>query len=210
MDALAAVPAVVPKALDNGPQRPQPRAERRAAGMVLEADEGGGPPRVELAAQHDVADHARLAGDRFQVDQADAAHLVTMVAAVDVAEQLVPPAYANHHRPLAHRRPQIGLPRKQVGNDEALVPVLAAAEVVDVGRRQGIAGAAGQEVEADAAPAATPVEHGHVAPVGIDVQMLRIEMADAELHCPSQYGRTTPRDSSFPRRSSMAVYVASR
>ena len=54
-------------------------------------------------------------------------------------------------------------------------------------------------------PAARP-QHGDVAAIGVDVQVLGIEMADPQAgHAASQYGRTTPRRVSTARSSSIAV-----
>ena len=73
----------------------------------------------------------------------------------------------------------------------------------------------GRYVELDAAPGRAPLEHGDVAAVGVDVQVVGIEVADDDLRrlltpaLASQYGRTSPRSAAIARSASIAVYVGS-
>jgi hypothetical protein len=55
-------------------------------------------------------------------------------------------------------------------------------------------------------PRRTPCEHRDVPAVGVDVQVVGVEMADADLHAAcSQYGRANPRSVTIRRSSSIAV-----
>ena len=66
--------------------------------MVLEAGDRRPHPRLELALDQDVADHAPLAGDRVERQEADAGHLLAVAAAVAAAEQLVAAADGEQRR----------------------------------------------------------------------------------------------------------------
>jgi len=178
--------------------------------MVLEPDQRSPPAGLQLAAQHHVADHPRRPRRGLEIDQADSRHLVALVTAVDVAQQLIAAAHAEHGRTAGDRCRQVAGPQQQVRGDQPLVAVLAAAQVVEVGVGERIAGPAAVDPARDAPPLAAVREHRHVAPVGVDVQVLGVQVADSKLHAASQYGRTRPRSSSSLRRSSMAVYVARR
>ena len=61
-------------------------------------------------------------------------------------------------------------------------PVLTAADVVEIRVRQRVADADADDLEGDAAPPAAVLEHGDIAAVGVDVQVFRIQVADADLH----------------------------
>src|SRR3954447_5710880 len=103
-----------------------------AAGVVLEAGERAslaGPAAVE---QH-VSDHAPVAGDRVQRQQADARQLRAGALAVEAAEQLVAAADGEEGGAggdgVAQRRALAG----EVGRDERLLAILPAADIEEVG-----------------------------------------------------------------------------
>ena len=85
-----------------------------------------------VAVEQDVADHAPLAGDRVQRQQADPRLLLAGDVAVEAAEQLVAAADGEERRAgldrLAERRRLAG----EVVRDERLLAVLAAADVEEV------------------------------------------------------------------------------
>jgi hypothetical protein len=61
-------------------------------------------------------------------------------------------------------------------------------------------------LELQAARSGAAGEDGHVPAVGIDVQVVRVEMADADPHAArSQYCGTLPRRASTRRSASIAV-----
>src|SRR5689334_20943646 len=187
MDALAAVAAVVAVAVEHAAERAHALAEPGAAGVVLEPDDRHGLARTQLAVDRDVADHARRPRLGDEVDQARAADLVALVAAVVVPEHLVAAAHRQHPGAVGDGRPQPAGPADQVVLDQELVAVLAAADVVEVGLRQWVARAAPDGREVDPAPLAPRPQDGDVAAVGVDVQMLRVEVADAQVgHAASQ------------------------
>src|SRR5206468_1072731 len=85
---------------------------------------------------------------------------------VGVPEQLVAAAHAEHHGPARRRRVQrLALALDQVLRTQALVAVLAAAEVEQVMpiRVQRISQAAGGKLEAEAAPMAEALQLDHAA-----------------------------------------------
>jgi hypothetical protein len=175
--------------------------------VVLEADQRAAIARVELALEHDVSDHPHAAGLGHEVDQADAGHLGALVAAVAVPQQLVAPAHGQHARAVGNRRCKVGCVAGEIARDQHLIAVLTPAEVIEVGAGEGVTHAHRHHLEWDAAPSAAAVEHSDVAAVSVDIQVLGVEMADRDpAHAASsQKGRTSPRCSSRPRSSSIAV-----
>ena len=91
---------------------------------------------------------------------------------VAVAEQLVAAADAEHERAAVGGGVQrLALGLDEVQRAQALVAVLAAAEVEEVVRVgvDALAEPGGGDAEADPAPGAAPLEHEQVAAVGVDV-----------------------------------------
>src|SRR5204863_290047 len=104
-----------------------------APGVVLEADQRVAIAGIELAFEHDVADHASGPGHGRQVEQADAGHLGALMAAVAVAQQLVAAAHGQHADAVRDRRREVGGVAAEVAGDQHLVAILAAA-----GRGSGV------------------------------------------------------------------------
>ena len=135
--------------------------------------------------------------------------LGAVAVAVEAAEQLV--AAADREDGRAARRPPRARRRAFAARstrDERLLAVLAAADVEQVvrARPQRVAHRDRLDVELVPAPGRAPREHRDVAAVGVDVQVVRIEVPDADLHAArSQYGRTWPRSPMILRSASIAV-----
>jgi hypothetical protein len=72
----------------------------------------------------------------------------------------------------------------EVGCDHRLLPVLASAHVHEVVRRRIETVADGERVDAQLVTARrqAPLEDGDVAAVGVDVEVLGVEVADADDH----------------------------
>src|SRR5215203_6047471 len=89
------------------------------------------------------------------------------------------------------------------------LPILSSSDVEEIVlvRTHRVAETDRPIVQLDAAPGSAPLEHGHVAAVGVDVEVVRIQMTENELQAASQYGLTSPRSDAIRRRASMAVYV---
>ena len=151
--------------------------------MVLEPDER---PRAiaEVALEQHVPDHARRARVRLEVEQAEAAQLVAVVAAVDVAEQLVAAAHGEQRRAVRDRACELGAVALQVVGDQQLVAILAAAEQeeVDLGGVELLRRTQRALHELDPAPCAALAQHEHVPAVGVDREVLGVELAEDELH----------------------------
>src|SRR5439155_15077502 len=109
--------------------------------------------------------------------------------------------------PVDRRADRLALGR-EIRSDQRLFTILAASDVEQVVRTGGepVADADPLELERQTTPARTGREHGDVAPVGVDVQVLGVEMPDPDLHAArSQYGRTKPRRETILRSPSIAV-----
>src|SRR5262249_17252224 len=206
--ALVAALAVVPEAGDDASERFCAVLEHGPPGMVLETGERPLDPGLQLAREQDVADHPPLAGDGVERQQADARQLVAALVAVEPPEQLVAAADGEGGRARGDR----GLQRRAKGGerrgDQLLLAILAAADVEEV-VLAGLNDAARAErphLELVAAPGGTTSEDGDVRAVGVDVQVVREQVADDDLHAAcSQYGRTKPRRETSSRSASIAV-----
>ncbi len=130
-----------------------------------------------------------------------------MAAEVAAAEQLVAATDREQCRAVRDRLLQRRPLGDEVGRDQRLLAVLAAADVVEVvlAGTHLVAERQRRDVELVAAQRGAPRQHGDVAAVGVDVQVLRIEMPDADPHVRSQYGFAQPRAATIRCSSSMAV-----
>ena len=116
--------------------------EVRASRVVLEAGECSARA-VEVAVEEDVADHAALARDRVQREEADAGQLLAVGEAIEPAEELVAAADREHRCTALDRSRQLIALRCEVARDQRLLAVLAAADVQQIVRT-------GLELAADA------------------------------------------------------------
>src|SRR5581483_4594486 len=179
--ALVARHAVVAEASEHAAERLGARVEIGAAGVVLEAGEGAAGP---VAGEEHVADHAPVAGDRLQRQQADPRQLDAGPIAIEATEELVAAADGKDGGAGGDRLVQrLGL-RREVERYERLLAILAAADVeeVDLSDRYSLADRDRAHLELEAARACARREHRDVAPVGIDVEVVGIEVADANDH----------------------------
>src|SRR5262249_42252418 len=163
------------------------RVEVSAPGVVLESRERLARP---VAGQQDVSDHAALAGDRVQRQQADARQLGAVAAAVETAEQLVAAADREEGGPGLDRGAEhLALPG-EIARYQRLLAVLAAADVeeVDPGRNVRLE-ADRQDLEL-VTPESRPLgQDGDVAAVGIDVEVVRIQVTDPERQAATSFTR---------------------
>ncbi len=140
-------------------------------------------------------------------EQPDAGKLRAAALAVEAPEQLVAAADGEQRGAVLYGLDQPVL-ASEIGRDQRLLPVLAAADVEEVVL-------AGPHVQADAdrvhvelvpAPSRPTGEDGDVPTVGVDVQVVRIEVRDPDPHAAcSQYGRVKPRSVTIRRSASIAV-----
>ena len=124
------------------------------------------------------------AGARLEVEQADARHLAAVLADVAMAGELVAAAHRQHGRAArdgAVQRPAVAL---EVLGHEHLIAILAAADEVEVGRLgvERLAHAQRALLELEPAPLEAAPDDLDVAAVGVDREVLGIELAEHELH----------------------------
>ena len=147
----------------------------RPAWFSKPASVRGAPGSSSRLEQH-VADHPPLARDRLERQEADARHVLAVEAAVAAAEQLVAAAHGEERGATAeHGLLQRLRLRGEVLGHEQLLAVLAAADVVEVVRAgdDRVVHAERGHVELVPAPGRAAREHGDVAAVGIDVEVVR-------------------------------------
>jgi len=182
--SLEARLAVVSEPGDDASQGLGALVEHRSSGVVLETGQRPSPSGLELALEQDVADHPTLAGDRVEREEAGAGKLDTRPVAVEAPKELVAAAHREDRGASCYGLAQLRSPGGQVGCDQSLFPVLAAADVieVDLADRGRIAGVDGPHLELELPPAGPGCEDGDVAAICIDVQVVRIEMSHDQLH----------------------------
>src|SRR5439155_10867213 len=203
--ALQAGLAVVPEAGDDATGRLGAGIEPRPARVVLEPGQRAPGP---LAVEEDVADHAPVTGDGLVREEADAGQIVAGHPLVAAPEQLVAPADREQRRAALDRRVDGTRLAREIFRDDRLLAVLPAADVEEVVRPglEGAAQADGLHLQPVPAPRRAPLEHGDVAAVGVDVQVVRIQVPDADPHAArSQYWATWPREAITRRSASIAV-----
>ncbi len=137
--------------------------------------------------QH-VADHATLAGDRLQRQEADSRHALAVEAAVAAAEQLVAAADGERRRAAGDRLAESRSLPGEIVRHEELLAILPAADVVEVvvAGHDRIAHSQRRDLELVTSPAGAPREHGDVAAVGVDVEVVRVEVADPNRRHPAR------------------------
>src|SRR6185437_10892658 len=208
--ALEAAFAVVAEAGDDTPEWIRSRIEPGSADVVLEAGKRTSDPGLELALEQHVADHASFPRDCVERQQSDAGQLGPVEVSIRAPEQLVAAADREHRGSIGHRPTYVFRLRRQIRRDKGLLAVLAASDIqqiVLVGS-QRIADRHRTHLKVMAPPRCAAGKDRDVAAVGIDVEVVRIEMPDDDLHAArSQYGRTKPRSPTTFRSASIAVYV---
>ena len=182
--ALPAALAVVAESGDDAAKWLRARIQARPSSVILEARERAAHAGLELALEQDVADHARVARDCVEGEEADPGEVGTMGVTVGAPEELVPAADREQRgasgNGLAHA---VGL-CNEVKRDERLLAVLAAADVekVVLARMERLSDGNGAHLELVPAPRRAPRQHCDVAAVRVDVQVVRVQMPDDDLH----------------------------
>ncbi len=97
--------------------------------------------------------------------------------------------------------------RCEIRRDQSLLAVLAATDVEQIvlARPHLVAQGERRHFELVAPPARTAVEDGDIAAIGVDVQIVRVQVPDADPHERSQYGLTRPRSVTIRCSASIAV-----
>ena len=208
--ALKAVLPVVAAADEHLAERRHAAAEVGLAAVVFKADDRTAAG-LRQALEERVADHAFLRSDGIIVDRTDEVALLAVPRAVVAAEHLV--AAADGQKRLAVGDGSLDLAAFsgfQVGQEHLLLKVLTAADEKQVKLREIrlLADRDLRHLGADAAPLQAAAHTENVAPVAIEVQKVRVQVADAQgLLAHSQNSFPPSCFCSRPRRSSMDVYV---
>jgi len=152
--------------------------------VVLEPGQCPTNAWLELALQQDVTDHAPVAGDGVEGEHADARQVGTVEVTVGAPEELVPAADREHGGTFGDRLPYPCGLSDQVLCDERLFAVLAAADVEEVvlAGIERLSNRDGSHVELVTAPRRAPRQDRDVAAVRVDVQVVRVQMPDDDLH----------------------------
>ena len=190
------------------PRRRRAGVEQRASGVVLESGHHRRDAVAEVGLEQHVTDQPLLARERLVGEDSCARHPRAVAAAVAPPEQLVAATDGQHRGAGVDGSAQVVSPCRQVGRDERLLTVLAATDVDEVvrPRLERVTGLDARHLERMPSECSAPREHGDVAAVGIDVEVVRIEVGDRDPHdASSQYGRTRPRETAIWRSWSIAV-----
>ena len=150
-----------------------------------------------------------LAGNRVQGKEARAGKLGAASPAVEPAEQLIPAADGEESCAARDHLANRIASRREIRSDQLLLTILAAADVEQVvlAGAQLVADADRLDRKLQPARGRPALEDGDVAPVGVDVQVLGVQVPDADRRhaARSQYGRASPRSETIPCSASMAV-----
>ena len=206
--ALKAVLPVVAAADEHLAERRHAAAEVGLAAVVFKADDRTAAG-LRQALEERVADHALLRSDGIIVDRADEVALLAVPRAVVAAEHLV--AAADGQKRFAVGNGSLDLAALsgfQVGQEHLLLKVLTAADEkqVKLCKIRPLADRDLRHLGFDAAPLQTAAHTENIAPVAVEVQKVRVKMADTQnLFAHSQNSFPPSCFCSRPRRSSMAV-----
>src|SRR5262245_4261521 len=183
-DALEPALPVVPEPGDDTSERLSALVELRDAGVVLEAGQRPTHAGLELTLQQTVTDHPPVARNGLERKETRARQLPAVPAAIRPAKELIAAADRQHRHPAGNRLPDRRAPRSEIRCDQGLLAILAAPDVEQVvlARPQLVAEAERLDVEPEPPPARTAREHRDVAAVGVDVQVLRVEVRDPNRH----------------------------
>jgi hypothetical protein len=180
---VAAFP-VVAEPRDDAAQRLGAGFQNCPSRMVLEPGDGMPLAWLELAVEEDVSDHAPLAGDRMVAEDSRSRKLDAAAVTVEAAEKLVAAADGEHCGSTRERLFEGFRVRRKVRGDQSLLAILTAADVEEIVliRIQPLTEADPAPLEADPAPGRPLGEYRHVPSIGIDVEVIRIQVANDDLH----------------------------
>jgi hypothetical protein len=175
--------------------------------VILEAGDRSPLARHELRLQQYIADHPAFTRERLVREEPDARHRVAVAAEIAAAEELVAAADGQDGGTAVDRRRDVHPLAHEVGRDQRLLPILAAADVEQVvlPRPDVVADRDRLHLELMPSQRRAAAQHRDVPAVGVDVQVLGVEMPDADPHARSQYGVDQPRSTTSRWSSSIAV-----
>ena len=163
------------------------------------------------ALEQDIADHPPLARVGLQREHPGAREVAAVAVAVAAAEELVAAADGECRGATGDPLPKPFALRSEVVCDQGLLAVLSAADVVEVvcPGLDRVSDPDGAHLELEAAGRGAALEDRHVPAIGVDVQVVGIEVTDPDgdpAHAArSQYCGTLPRRASTCRSASIAV-----
>jgi hypothetical protein len=182
--AFEAALAIIAEAGDDPPEWMRAWIEPGSTDVVLEAGKRSSDPGLELALEQYVTDHASFPRDRVEREQSDAGQLCPVEVSVRAPEQLVAAADCEHRGSAVHSPTHVFRLRGQILRDQGLLAVLAASDVQQIVliRPQRIADRDSPHLKVVAPPRRAAGKDRDVAAIGIDVEVVRIEMPDDDLH----------------------------
>ena len=130
--ALEARASVVSIPCDDATERFRPEVEHRPSGVVLESRDRLSGRLGQRAREEDVADHPRLPGQGLVREEPGPGHPGAVAPAVAPAEQLVAAADREQRGPAVDRGAEVVASYGEVGGDQRLLAILAAADVEKV------------------------------------------------------------------------------
>ena len=116
--------------------------------------------------------------------QPDAGQLVAALVAVEAPEKLIAAADGEQRGAAVDRGMYPLTVRREGRRDQLLLAVLPAADVVEVvlAGPHGVVRTEPSHLDLVPAPGRTARQHSHVAAVGVNVEVVREEVADDDLH----------------------------
>ena len=189
-DAFIPGLTVVSEPGDDAAERLCTRIEPSSARVVLKTRDGPALPGHELAFEQDVADHPPLAGNGVVGEEAHTGERLALLVEIAAPEELVAAADGEQCCARVDGLLDRGTLPDEIRGDQRLLAVLAAADVEQVVLAGADLVADGDRRHLELVPAERrpPREDRDVAAVGVDVEVVGIQMPDADLHERSQYG----------------------
>ena len=214
--ALEAALAVIAEAGHHPAEWLRALVEARDAGVVLETRHRPAHARLEPALQQTVTDQAPLSGNRVEREDPGTRQFGAASPTVEPTEELVTAADGQHRCATRDRLADRLALRGEVGRNQRLLTILAAADVEQVvlPGAESIADADRLDGEHQAALGRSVPEHGDVAAVGVDVQVLGIQVRPTRIVvmrlAPSTGARDRARKRSPGARASRCTWGGGR
>jgi hypothetical protein len=179
---VAALP-VIPESVHHAPERVSFFVKFGSARVILEP---GNPPRGpidEIAFEQHVADETMIRCLSANGKQPCAGHLTARDVTVRMPKQLIPATDRQQRASGFYEAAQCGPTSRDVRRYELLITILASADVDEIRLARKLSSVInGAHRKLNATPGGTPIQHCDITAVGVDIEQLRVEMGDRQLH----------------------------